>query len=141
MIDMNSDQKNDREQALLGIQNDVLKGGICVQDWTTFQLENAYKSYCAGANLSCIVMCQATIESYMRDDEKLSDRSFFNLIKNSSYDQEMKEKLHKLRKYRNKWTHINEQDNEFIIDEKELEEMALFSYRLALEVFHYYPFI
>ena len=27
------------------------------------------------------------------------------------------------------------------VDEKELEEMALFSYRLALEVFHYYLFI
>lgn len=76
----------------------------------------------------------------MRDDERLSDRSFFDLIENCSYDRYMKDKLHKLRKYRNKWIHINEQNNEFLIDEKELEEMALFSYRLALEVFHYYPY-
>ena len=137
---MNNNQINKRGQTLLEIQDDVLKGGICVQDWTTFQLENSYISYCAGATLSCIVMCQATIESYMRDDERLSDRSFFDLIENCSYDQYMKDKLHKLRKYRNKWTHINEQNNEFLIDEKELEEMALFSYRLALEVFHYYPY-
>lgn len=138
---MNRDKKNDRERTLLDIQDDVLKGGICVQDWTTFQLENAYISYCAGANLSCIVMCQATIESFMRDDEQLSDRSFYDLIENCSYDQDMKTKLHTLRKYKNKWTHINEQINDFLIDEKELEKMALFSYRLALEVFHYYPFI
>ena len=138
---MENNKTNKREQILLDIQDDVLKGGICVQDWTTFQLENAYISYCAGANLSCIVMCQATIESFMRDDEQLSDRSFYDLIENSSYNQDMKEKLHTLRKYRNKWTHINEQNNEFLIDEKELEELALFSYRLALEVFHYYPFI
>ena len=37
---------NKREKVLLDIQEDVLKGGICVQDWTTFQLENAYISYC-----------------------------------------------------------------------------------------------
>ena len=132
---------NQREQSLLDIQDEVLKGGICVQDWTTFQLENAYVSYCAGAKLSCIIMCQAAIESYMRDDEQLSDRSFYDLIEKCSYNQEMKEKLHKLREYRNKWTHINEQNNEFVIDDKELAEMAVFSYRLALEVFHYYPYI
>lgn len=132
---------NIREKRLLDIQEDVLRGGICVQDWTTFQLENAYISYCAGAKLSCVVMCQAAIESFMRDDERLSDRNFNNLIEESSYDNEMKEKLHILRKYRNKWTHINEKDEEFYVDEEELETMALFSYRLALEVFHYYPFI
>lgn len=138
---MHNDLINKREQTLLDIQDDVLKGGICVQDWTTFQLENAYISYCAGADLSCVVMCQAAIESYMRDDEQLSDRSFYDLIENCSYDQEMKKKLHKLREYRNHWTHINEQKQEFVIDYEELEEVALFSYRLALEVFHYNPFI
>ena len=132
---------NNRERILLNIQNEVLKGGICVQDWTTFQLENAYISYCAGANLSCIIMCQAAIESFMRDDEQLSCRSFYDLIENCSYNLEIKKRLHQLRNYRNKWIHINEQDNEFIINEEELNNMALFSYRLALEVFHYYPFI
>lgn len=125
---------------MLAIQDDVLKGGICIQDWTTFQLENAYISYCAGANLSCIIMCQASIESFMRDDEHLSNRSFYDLIESCSYSLEIKNKLHKLRNYRNKWTHINEQVVEFYIDENELEEIALFSYRLALEVFHYYPY-
>lgn len=125
-----------RERVLLDIQEEVLQGGISVQDWTTFQLMNAYISYCAGATLSCIIMCQTAIESYLRDDEHLSDMSFLDLIENCSYDQEIKGKLHKLRKYRNKWTHINDHDNEFLIEENELEEMALFSYRLALEVFH-----
>lgn len=132
---------NKKEKQLMDIQEDVLKGGICIQDWTTFQLENAYISYCAGANLACVVMCQAAIESYIRDDEKLSDRSFYDLIENSSFNTNIKTKLHKLREYRNKWAHINNKDNDFIIDEYELENMALFSYRLALEIFHYYPFV
>ena len=112
---------NKREKVLLAIQEDVLKGGISIQDWTTFQLENAYISYCAGATLSCVIMCQAAIESYIRDDERLSDRSFYDLIENSSYSEDMKKKLHILREYRNKWAHINEKNEEININEAELE--------------------
>lgn len=131
-----------REQRLLDIQYEVLKGGICVQDWTTFQLENAYIAYIAGADLACIVMCQTAIESYIRDNESLTNRSFFDLIEASSYDDATKKKLHKLREYRNEWTHFNKPvEDEIHIDYEKLEEMALFSYRLAMEIFHYYPFI
>jgi hypothetical protein len=132
----------EREKYLINVQNEILKGGISVQDWTTFQLENAYISFCSGAYLACIIMCQAAIESYMHDDEGLKDRSFYDLIEHSSYDKRMKFKLHKLREYRNKWIHINEhKDNVFYIDNKGLEDMAIFAYRLTLEVFHYYPYI
>ncbi|MBR2959776.1 MAG: hypothetical protein IKC19_09165 [Bacteroidales bacterium] len=128
----------EREQKLLDIQDDVLKGGICVQDWTTFQLENAYISYIAGASLACVVMCQASIESFIRDDEHLDNRSFYDLIEASSYDETTKQKLHKLRSYRNSWAHV---DNEKQINYAELDEIALFAYRLAMEIFHYYPFV
>lgn len=74
--------------------------------------------------------------------EGLKNRSFYDLIEQCSYDAKTKRKLHKLREYRNKWVHINEQKECNIqIDYVELEEMALFAYRLTLEVFHYYPFI
>lgn len=135
---LSAELEKQREQRLLDIQDDVLKGGISVQDWTTFQLENAYIAYIAGANLACVIMCQASIESYIRDDEMLDKRSFYDLIEASSYDYTTKQKLHKLRIYRNSWAHV---DNEKAIDYVELEEMAMFSYRLAMEVFHYYPFI
>lgn len=73
--------------------------------------------------------------------EGLKNRSFYDLIEQCSYDAKTKRKLHKLREYRNKWVHINEQKECNIqIDYVELEEMALFAYRLTLEVFHYYPF-
>ena len=123
--------EKEREQRLLDIQDDVLKGGICVQDWTTFQLENAYISYIAGASLACVVMCQASIESFIRDDEHLDNRSFYDLIEASSYDETT-------RVYRNSWAHV---DNEKKINYAELDEMALFAYRLAMEIFHYYPFV
>lgn len=130
--------EKEREQRLLNIQDDVERGGCIVQDWTTFQLENAYIAYIAGANLACVIMCQASIESYIRDDEQLECRSFYDLIEASSYDDTTKQKLHKLRMYRNSWAHV---DNDKEIDYAELDEMALFSYRLAMEIFYYYPFI
>ena len=46
----------------------------------------------------------------MRDDEGLKNRSFYDLIEQCSYDAKTKIKLHKLREYRNKWVHINEQN-------------------------------
>ena len=71
---------NKREKVLLDLQEDVLRSGIYVQDWTTFQLENAFISYCAGATLSCVIMCQTAIESYIRNDEQLTDRSFYKFL-------------------------------------------------------------
>ena len=32
------DLSAEREKILLNIKDDVLKGGICLQDWTKFQL-------------------------------------------------------------------------------------------------------
>lgn len=40
------DLSAEREK-ILNIQNDVLERGICVQDWTIFQLENAYIAFYA----------------------------------------------------------------------------------------------
>ena len=132
-----------REECLKQIEDEVLRGGICLEDWTSFQLENAYISFCAGADLSCILMCQAAIESFLRRDEHISSRSFYDVIEKCSLSKKLKDRLHHLRQYRNKWMHIDDSpsDNAMVIDNIELEEMAIFSYRLTLEVFHYYPFI
>lgn len=132
-----------RKKCLEKIQDEVLRGGICLEDWTSFQLENAYISFCAGADLSCILMCQAAIESFLRRDEYISSRSFFDVIEKCPLSKDLRNRLHHLRQYRNKWMHIDdlEDDNAIVIDYNELEKMAIFSYRLTLEVFHYHPFI
>lgn len=134
-------KENAREKLLLQIQDEVLKGGICFDDYTSFQLENAYISFCAGADLACVIMCQAAIESYIKEDEALDCKSFYDIIENCSYSSDFKNRLHPLRKYRNKWMHRKEIDREISMDYAELEREAISAYRLTLEVFHYYPFI
>lgn len=130
-----------REKLLLQIQDEVLKGGISFDDYTSFQLENAYISFCAGADLACLIMCQAAIESYIKDDEALDYKSFYDIIEKCSYSSDLKNRLHHLRKYRNKWMHRQDIDREISMDYAELKREAISAYRLTLEVFHYYPFI
>lgn len=138
----NNSKYEKREQILLQIQDEVLRGGICFDDLTSFQLENAYIAFCAGADLACLVMCQAALESYIKDDENIESNRFYDIIENCSYSDDIKQQLHHLRQYRNKWMHINiKKDTDFNIDEIELMQEAINAYKLTLEVFHYYPFI
>ena len=66
----------------------------------------------------------------------MQSKQYFTKIKNYPHEKSTEPE------YRNKWIHISEQkDCNIQIDYVELEEMALFAYRLTLEVFHYYPFI
>ena len=138
---MINERYNNRETLLLQIQEEVIKGGISFDHFTSFQLENAYIAFCAGADLACIMMCQTSIESYINDDEQIESKNFYDLIEKSSYSSDFKQKLHHLRKYRNKWVHIRNRNKDMKIDHIELKNEAIYSYRLALEVFHYYPFI
>lgn len=50
----NNSKYEKRKQILLQIQDEVLRGGICFDDLTSFQLENAYIAFCAGADLACL---------------------------------------------------------------------------------------
>lgn len=102
----NNSKYEKRKQILLQIQDEVLRGGICFDDLTSFQLENAYIAFCAGADLACLVMCQAALESYIKDDENIESNRFYDIVENSSYSDEIKQQLHHLRQYRNKWMHI-----------------------------------
>ena len=138
---MINESYNNRETLLLKIQDEVITGGICFDEFTSFQLENAYIAFCAGADLACIMMCQTAIESYINDDEQIESNSFYDLIEKSSYSLDFKQKLHHLRKYRNKWVHIRNRNKGMKIDHIELKNEAIYAYRLTLEVFHYYLFV
>lgn len=61
-------------------------------------------------------------------------------------DEETREKLHKLRKYRNHWVHINNLDDKPIIKSedvflKEVEVIAFLSINLLLKVLFSQPLI
>ena len=49
------DLSAEREKILLNIQDDVLKGSICLQDWTTCHGEIVENASGAGADLAAVL--------------------------------------------------------------------------------------
>lgn len=78
----------------------------------------------------------SAIETYLRSEHATTpNQKLYSLIDEATIDDALKADLHKLRRYRNKWVHVDEPwDDQQVIDsperfEGELEEMALFAAR------------
>jgi len=94
------------------LEAELLKGGVIVSEWTTFLAKDAETAYCSGAFLSAILAAQAAIETHLRFDfhngKQVKDWSFYQLIEQSGLNADLKTALHDLRKYRNRWVHVND---------------------------------
>lgn len=133
------------------LDEELLQGGVMMSEWTTFLAKDAETAFCAGANLSCILACQAAIESYLRFDYFYADTSkswgFYQLIENTPISPDLKSELHELRKFRNKWVHVNDpHDDKDLIErpeyhENELEEVAKKSIHTMLKCLYANPMI
>ncbi len=128
------------------LDEELLVGGVILSEWSTFLIKDADIAFCSGANLAAILVSQAAIESHLRfeysDVHNVRRRNFYDLIEESPLSEELNSDLHKLRKYRNKWVHVNDpREDENLLEkpeyyESELEEMAKFSIRVLREVIY-----
>jgi len=136
---------------ILALDEEFLQGGIILSEWTTFLVRDAEQSFCANANISAILTCQAAIESHLRYEYFTSDQSkgwgFYQLIENSSMEDELKQELHQLRKFRNRWVHIFDPADDNILLERaefheaELEEFAKLSIKIMLKTLYKNQFL
>lgn len=110
------------------LNEELLLGGAILSEWTTFLVKDAEIAFCSGAYLASILASQAAIESHLRYDyfnSVYSKRwSFYDLIEKANIENELSKELHDLRKYRNKWVHINDpnDDSELLERSKYFEE-------------------
>jgi hypothetical protein len=128
------------------LDEELLVGGVILSEWSTFLIRDVDTAFCAGAHLAAILTSQAAIESHLRFEypyaQETPRASFYDLIEKAPISTELKAKLHRLRRYRNKWVHVNEpqQDDELLTKpeyyEAELEEMARFAVRVLREVIY-----
>ncbi len=86
------------------------------------------------------------IETYLRSEYAQSKKErLVDLIDLSPIPNGLKENLHTLRKYRNRWVHIDEPWDDAMLLEKpqtteaELEQMAFFAARLLRETIYENP--
>lgn len=128
------------------LDEELLLGGVILSEWTTFLAKDAETAFCSGAYLASILASQAAIESHLRYEYfNFADTkrwSFYDLIEKINLDSELTKELHDLRKYRNKWIHVNDPSNDNELLEKpeyyeaELADFSKTTIRTMLKVLY-----
>ena len=128
--------REDRWKLLTQLDEELLRGGVILSEWCSFIVREADTAFCAGAHLASILTAVSGIETYLRSEHsKTGKERLVELINQASIGNALKANLHTLRKYRNKWVHVDDPwDDEDLIQnpentEQELEEMAFFAAR------------
>ena len=128
--------EEERWAHLVALDDELLKGGVILSEWCGFIVREADTAFAKGAHLASILTSVSGIETYLRSEraetgkERLAD-----LINRASIDADLRNDLHTLRKYRNKWVHVDDPWNDDALLEnpeetdRELEEMAFFAAR------------
>ena len=140
--------KDERWSHLAVLDDELLKGGVILSEWCAFIVREADIAFVNGAHLASILTTVSGIETYLRSEySKTGSGSLFKLIEESPIDSKLKTDLHKLRKYRNKWVHVDEPWNdEKLLEvpeeyESELEEIAFFAVHLLRRTIYESPWI
>lgn len=128
--------EDERRKHLIALDDELLKGGAILSEWCTFIVRNADTAFAAGAYLAAILTAVSGIETYLRSEYSVTRKErLVELINQAEIDTSLKADLHSLRKYRNKWVHVDNpwKDDELLehsqIVEGQLEEMAFFAVR------------
>lgn len=140
--------REDREKFFLEQEERLLVGGVVFSEWCTFISKSVYDAFINGADIATIITALACIEAYFRTDEIYKkNKKLQTLIDEYPFlDDDDRQQLHKLRKYRNRWVHINNIDDSGVLMNKEVylkeaEEMAFLSVKLLLTVLFSRPVI
>lgn len=116
-------------QYLIDLDERFLQGGVIVSEWATFLIRDADVAFVSGAYLASIITGLAGVETYLRSEGGSRKQRFVELIDDSGLEENLKQELQTLRKYRNKWVHVADPWDDLLLESPEvhgaeLEEMA-----------------
>lgn len=128
--------EDERWAHLVALDDELLKGGVILSEWCTFIVRGADAAFAGGAHLAAILTAVSGIETYLRSEHSVTGKErLVGLINQAEIDADLKADLHALRKYRNKWVHVDSPwENEELLEhpeaiESELEDMAFIAVR------------
>lgn len=102
-------EQEERWSHLIALDEELLKGGVMLSEWCTFIVLDADVAFASGAYLASILTAVSGIETYLRSEHSQTKKErLFDLIDHASIDPGLKADLHALRKYRNKWVHVDD---------------------------------
>src|SRR3569832_2449689 len=135
--------EDERWVHLVALDDELLKGGVVLSEWCTFIVRDTDTAFASGAHLAAILTAVSGIETYLRSEHsKTGGERLVDLINSAEIYADLKTDLHALRKYRNKWVHVDSpwEDEELLEHseavEDELEEMAFFAVRALRRTIH-----
>ena len=122
--------EEDKWQYLTDLDERLLQGGAVLSEWAAFLIRDADTAFVGGAHLASIITGLAGVETHLRGESGSSKQRLVELIDRSDLEEDLKQELQVLRKYRNKWVHVDDPwDDDTLLEspekhELELEEMA-----------------
>lgn len=136
---------------IIALDEELLLGGVVLSEWSTFLARDAEIAFCSGANLSALLTAQAAIESHLRyeffDAKKTKGWCFSKLINHVLLPADLKNNLHLLRRFRNKWVHVDNPEKDSDLLERpdyhadELEKMAKLAIESMLRILYLEQFV
>lgn len=133
---------------LVGLDEELLKGGVILSEWCSLIVREADTAFVKGAHLAAILTAVAGIETYLRSEQDSSSNNrLVDLINTAHIPDTLKDELQKLRRYRNKWVHVDEPwEDRFLLEfprrcEEEIEGMAFVAMRLLRSTIYINPWV
>lgn len=121
---------------MVALDDELLKGGVVLSEWCAFIVRDADTAFASGAHLAAILTSVSGIETYLRSEHSKTGRErLVELIDTAEIEASLKADLHALRKYRNRWVHVDRPwEDDALLEhpeavDDELEEMAFFAVR------------
>ncbi|HEV7926141.1 MAG TPA: hypothetical protein VGR14_12335 [Verrucomicrobiae bacterium] len=129
------------------LDDDLLKGGVMTSERSAFLMRNADLAFVHEAHLASLLTAVAAIESHLRGEYPDGGSRLVDLIDSSELEPELKAELNVIRRFRNKWVHVETLwDDSPLLEnpersEKELFEMARRSLIALRNTVYSNPFI
>ena len=129
---MNEEQ---RWNFMMSLDDELLKGGATMSEWCAFIVRECDIAFAAGANLATVITATTAVETYLRAEYGAgANLRLVELINQAPISTELKNDVHKLRKYRNQWVHIAKpKDDQAILENPEAYEVELESWAMLAQ--------
>lgn len=135
--------QHERHQLLVDLDEELLVGGVTLSEWCVLIVRECDVVFVAGADLATIITAAAAVETHLRAEYGGSERlSFAELIDGAPIEARLVERLHELRRYRNRWVHVANphRDTNFSSDSpdiaQELQSWAIFAQRVLRQTLY-----
>ena len=134
--------EQERQDYLLQLDEELLVGGVVLSEWCSQIVREADTAFVHGAHLASILTAVAGIETYLRSEFEGSRKRLFLLIDEAPIPEDLRAQLHELRRYRNRWVHVEDPWNDQPLIERpeqvagELEEKARLAARILRETIY-----